>query len=315
MKLFKLLITILLLAIVTAGCGSTSSDSNKDADLTVFTTIYPIQYAVERIGGEAVHVQSVYPPGVNAHTYKPTSKEMTTIAEADAFIYLGAGLEGFAETAANALDSQDVKMIELGKHEELFHTDKNHDEDSEHKDNQDGHTHGSHDPHIWLDPTRMIDMAGLIKGKLIDMNPENKERYIENFSALKKDLLALDKQFKQTLQHKENKEILVSHAAYGYWEQRYGIEQIAISGLSSSDKPSQKELTHIIDLAKEHNLNYVIFEQNGSDHVSKVIQEQIGAEALHIHNLSVLTEEDINNGEDYISLMKHNLKVLDKATD
>ncbi|WP_164668197.1 metal ABC transporter solute-binding protein, Zn/Mn family [Virgibacillus doumboii] len=308
MKRHQLFIMLIIIAIVASGCSSSSSNSENNTDLTIYTTIYPIQYAVERIGGETVHVETVYPPGVDAHSYEPSSKEMTAIAEGDAFIYLGAGMEAFAETAAAALGSQDIKMVEIGQHEELFHMEEKQEEHA-------SHNHGDHNPHIWLDPKRMIDMSSYIKDKLINLSPENKELFIENFNSLKKDIIALEKRFKETLQAKENKDILVSHAAYGYWEERYGIKQIAISGLSSSDEPSQKELTEIIDLAKEKNMNYVIFEQNGSDRVSKIIQEQIDAKALYIHNLSVLTEEDIEKNADYLSLMKHNLDVLDQATN
>ncbi len=303
---YTVIIILTIIGIIATGCSPSSSDSANNDDITIFTSIYPIQYAVEQIGGEAVSAKSIYPPGVDAHTYEPTSKEMTAIADGDAFIYLGAGMEGFAETAAAALASQDVNLIELGKHEELFHQEEN---------GHASHSHGDVNPHIWLDPQRMIEMSGYIKDKLTEINPENKQVYTQNFKALKKDLVALDNRFKETLQPKENKEILVSHAAYGYWEERYGIKQIAISGLSSSDEPSQKELTEIIDLAEEKKLNYVIFEQNGSDDVSKIIQDQIGAEALYIHNLSVLNETDIENEADYLSIMNKNLQVLDKATE
>lgn len=306
MNFQRAIITFLIIAMITTGCSSTSSDSTNNAELLIYTSIYPIQYAVERIGGEAVNTKSVYPPGVDAHTYEPSSKEMTAIAKGDSFIYLGAGLEAFAETAASALKSQDVKMIELGLHESLFQVA----EESE----QGRHRHGDSNPHIWLDPLRMLEMATYIKEQLIELNPENKQLFKDNFNALKKDLLALDSRFQEKLQSKEYKEILVSHAAYGYWEHRYGIEQIAISGLSSSDEPSQKELTEIINFAETRNMNYVIFEQNGSDRVSKIIQDAIDAKALYVHNLSVLTEENVENNEDYLSLMKDNLSVLDKAT-
>lgn len=313
MKKIRITILLLLFSLTIAGCSS--DKGQEQAGMTIYSSIYPIKYAAERIAGDTAQVKSVYPPGVDAHTYEPTSKEMTDIAKSDAFIYLGAGLEGFAETAAAALQSEDVALIELGKNEELFHTEEKHEDDHSDEKTDDAHNHGGHNPHIWLDPLRMIDMSAQIKGELIELNPEKKELYNTNFNALKQDLLALDKRFKETLKSKKQQEILVSHAAYGYWEERYGIKQIAISGLTTSDEPSQKELTQIIDKAKKENLKYVIFEQNGSDRVSKIIQEQIGAEALYIHNLSVLTEEDINNGEDYLSLMKHNLKVLDKATN
>src|SRR5699024_164255 len=104
------------------------------------------------------------------------------------------------------------------------------------------------------------------------------------------------------------------HAAFGYWEERYGIEQIAINGLSSSSEPSQKDLTKIIEQAREHNLDYIIFEQNSSNRVSEIIQDHIGAEALTIHNLAVLTYQDIENEENYHSLIGYNLEILDKDT-
>ncbi|QKY69836.1 metal ABC transporter solute-binding protein, Zn/Mn family [Lentibacillus sp. CBA3610] len=313
MKIYRVLIILIISGIIASGCTSSHSETDNNAELTVYTSIYPIQYAVERIGGDFVEVESVYPPGVDAHTYEPSSREMTSIAEGDAFIYLGAGMEGFAETAAQALESQDVALIEMGTDEELFHDETPETESHDHQ--EEGHHHHDHNPHIWLDPLRMIDLAGSIEDELIELNPENADEYNQHYNALKDDLLALDQQYQEALKPKENKKIIVSHAAYEYWEERYGLEQIAISGLSSSDEPSQKELTTIIDEADEHNLDYILFEQNSSDRVSEIIQEQIGAESLQLHNLSVLTEADIENGEDYLSLMNHNLEVLDHVTD
>lgn len=309
MKIFQAIISIAIIAIISIGCSAPDQAKKSEDTLTVYTSIYPIQYAVERIGGEAVTVETVYPPGVDAHTYEPTSKEMTTIAKSDAFIYLGAGMEGFAESAADALESQDTKLIELGQHEELFHTEGLHQHEHD-----DGHDHGDRDPHIWIDPLRMIEMSQLIKDELIELNPDDEGLYNDNFQALKADLLSLDEKYTKTLDAKTNKQILVSHAAFGYWEERYDIEQLSINGLSSSSEPSQKELTKIIDQAKKYNLKYIIFEQNSSNRVSEIIQTQIGAKTLIIHNLAVLTEDDISNKEDYISLMNYNLDILDKAT-
>lgn len=329
---------------IAVGCTTANQDfsNSEDSKLKVFTTLYPFQYAVERIGGNAVTTKTVYPPGANAHTYRPDSKEMTEIADSDAFVYMGENMEGFTESMADALANRDVKLIEIGKHEELFlkngdqhsHEEEQdahfheheaiHDESEKHKDGEEKsdhadhshhHHHGDKDPHIWLDPVRMIEVAEIIKKNLIDLQPESKEIFTQNFEELKKDLLALDNQFTRTLKDNAHKEILVSHAAYGYWEERYGIEQIAISGLSPSEEPSQKELAHIVDTAKKHNLEYVIFEQNVTNKISKIIQEQINAEALQIHNLSVLTDDDIKQNKDYVSIMKHNLHVLEKATN
>ncbi|WP_249871553.1 metal ABC transporter substrate-binding protein, partial [Oceanobacillus saliphilus] len=124
MKFIQVLIILCFTALIIVGCSSTEEDSTnaKESDkLTVYTSVYPLQYAVEQIGGDTVAVKTVYPPGADAHTYEPTSKDMTAIAESDAFIYIGSGMEGFASSAANALVNQNVKLIEIGQYEELFH--------------------------------------------------------------------------------------------------------------------------------------------------------------------------------------------------
>ncbi|SFA90538.1 Zinc-uptake complex component A, substrate-binding [Lentibacillus halodurans] len=82
-------------------------------------------------------------------------------------------------------------------------------------------------------------MADIIKEHLIELRPEHENLYQDNFEELKENLAALDETFKETLKENENKEVIVSHAAYGYWEKRYDINQRPISGLSPSEEPSQ----------------------------------------------------------------------------
>lgn len=310
LKFGKLIILLSAFFIITA-CSNTNDE--KNAEIKIYTTVYPLQFLVEEIAGDTIDVDTVYPPGVDEHTYEPTSKELTAISDGDAFFYIGAGLEAFASTAADALANQNVKMIEIGQHEDLFlhNDDHEHSEDDGHDHH--GHNHGDIDPHIWLDPLRMIDIAYIIKDELINMHPEDKTLYEENLKNLEAELIDLDDAFQQLIDTKANKKMLVTHAAFGYWQDRYHIEQIAIHGLSTETEPSQKELISIIDTANEHELKHIIFEQNVTTRVSEVIREEIDAEPLKIHNLSVRTDEDIKEGRDYLSIMRDNLEVLDEA--
>lgn len=291
------------------GCGSVESESDQ---ITIYTTIYPIQYITEQIADDLVQVKTVYPPGVDAHTYEPTSKEMTEIAQGNALIYLGANMESFIDTIRQALASQDIKFVEIGEYEELFSPFA---EDDEHFHDDHDHDHGDVDPHIWLDPLRMISMGDIILNTLIELAPTHEDTYREQFQQFEDKMIALDEAYKSTLENKSQKDILVAHAAYGYWEDRYGISQIPIRGLTADSEPSQQALTDIVDEAKAKHLRYVIFEQTGSDRVVQIIQDHLEAEALYIHNLEVLTEEDLHNQEDYLSLMEHNLTILDQATN
>src|SRR5699024_8283785 len=139
--------------------------------------------------------------------------------------------------------------------------------DKHYHDNNGDHNHGGKDPHVWLDPTRMIQMGEVIKDELNSIFPEQQDSFEKNFKTFEANMLELDDEFSQTLLFKENK------------------------------------------------IHYVIIEQTVTDKVSEIIRVQIDATALYIHNLESLTEEDIDNDEDYLAIMRKNLEVLDKVTN
>jgi zinc transport system substrate-binding protein len=414
MKITKLSLGLLLLVGLTlAGCSSSKESANKNnseaTKLTVYTTIYPLQDFAEKIGGEFVDVESIYPPNVDAHSFEPSTKDMMKLAEADLFIYSGAGIEGFAEKAEQALKNEkvmivkateNVEMIESSHdhshegedaHSEEEHHDKeathseeehhdedaahseeeHHDEDAthseeEHHDEEAAHSDAEHhddeaahsdeeqndeeaahseeehhdeeaahsdeehqdgeaahsdeeshdqnfDPHVWLDPILSIKLASNIKDSLIELMPDREQEFEQNFAQLEKDLKELDNEFKSVIEQAENKHLLVAHEAYGYWSNRYGIIQIAVNGLSPTQEPSQRELTKLIEEAKEHDLKYIAFEQNVSSRVAEMIQREIGAETVTLYNLESISVEDMKNQEDYFSLMRKNLQTLEKV--
>ncbi|NMH68082.1 zinc ABC transporter solute-binding protein [Bacillus sp. RO3] len=373
MKKSFLLIVVTTLLLLSA-CNESSSEQGETEDttgpITIQTTLYPLKYFAERIGGESVKVDTLLPAGSDAHTFEPTSKDMVEIAEADLFIYNGLGMEPYAEKISKSLKGEKTVMLQASKgvdviasdhHEEegahgedAHHSDENSHEEEKHADEstheghedegtddehadestheghedegtheeheeeghgheEEHHHHGDQDPHVWLDPERALKLAENIRDTLIELKPEQKDAFTQNYEELKQDLQTIDEDFQAVVQNSEHPEILVSHAAYGYWEEAYGIEQLAIAGLSPTQEPSQNELKELIETAKEHNIQYVIFEQNVTTRIAEIIQKEIDAKPLKIHNLSVLTEEDIANKENYLTLMEKNIETIKQA--
>lgn len=315
MKKKLVLSFLLLIAVILTGCNQ-KEESNKTETLNVYTTVYPLQFFAEQIGGKYVNVHSVYPPGTDEHTFEPSQKDVIKMAESNLFLYIGYNLEGFVTKTKPILEKENVTLLAVGEKihlddELLAHDEQGEEHEHEHED--DGHNHGDVDPHMWLDPVLAKSMAAEIKKELIKLKPEEKQFFEENYKQLVTKLDKLNNDFKETITKSPKKEIIVSHAAYGYWEKRYGLEQIAVSGLSSSSEPSQKELKAIMEVAKEHNINYVLFEQNVQSKLTEILQKEIGAKSLQLHNLSVLTEKDIEHNKDYFSLMEKNLETLKTA--
>ncbi|MEH7379653.1 metal ABC transporter substrate-binding protein [Bacillus sp. JJ1533] len=298
---------LLLLISLLSACGAEQKNvANEDGKLSVYTTVFPLIDFAQKIGGEDVTVKSVYPPGSDAHSFEPTPRDMTDIASADAFIYTGVGVEGFVTTAQKTLKDEKVSLIEAGAGIEFLHL-----EEEDHQDDE--HNHGDIDPHIWLDPIYSIQIAENIKDALIDLNPSAKDMYEENFTKLKEQLEALNTDFKEVVDSAKRKEIVVAHSAYGYWEARYGIKQISITGYSPTNEPSQKELKNLIEVVKKHNLKYILFEQNISSKIAETVQNETNTESLYLHNLEAVTKQEIESNEDYFSLMRENLDTLKNA--
>jgi zinc transport system substrate-binding protein len=306
-KIMVLFSFFLPLALILSACSDNTQPSKQNKDqLTVYTTVYPLQYFTERIGGKTVDVKTIYPPGSDEHTFEPSQKDMMNLADSDLFFYIGLGLEGFVEKAKGTLKNENVELVSTANKLQLPKEEGNHEAD-EHED------HHGVNPHVWLDPIYSKEMAAVIRDHLIKKMPQNKELYITNYQKLADELDALNEQFEQTIAAGKHKKIIVTHAAFGYWETRYGIKQISISGLSTTNEPTQKELEKIISAADQEGLNYILFEQNVQSNLAKVVQKEIGARALPIHNLGILSKDNIKNKETYFTLMSKNLESLKTA--
>ncbi|MBS8265332.1 adhesin [Mesobacillus boroniphilus] len=318
----------MVIAAFLSGCGQDGADQKKNDDLLqVYTTVYPLQFFAQRIGGEYVNVETIYPPGADEHTFEPSQKDMMALADADLFFYIGLGLEGFVDKASKTLKNEDVKMVPVGEslhldeagdengehQEEANHEDETAEEGHDDEEHADEHGHGDFDPHVWLDPIYANELALAIKEQLADQMPEHKDTFDQNYTELTAQLKDLDKEFSEVIGSAKRKEILVSHSAFSYWEDRYGIQQISISGQSTTNEPSQKELQNLISHAKDEKIKYVLNEQNFNSKLAKMVQQEIGAKSLTLHNLSILTDEDIKNNETYFTLMEKNIATLEKA--
>lgn len=315
-------------------CGNTEVDNaseSTDGQLTVFASTFALKSLAEEIGGDRVHVEMVIPPGADPHTYEPTSKQMTQIAEADLFLTIGHDLEPYVESMEKSLDGQNVAFVKTAEnvklldaadtvhvHDEEGHTEDDHShEEEEHSEDEhaheegDGHSHGQYDPHVWLDPMNAVSMAEAVEAAFSEEAPDYKDEFAERLSTFKDEANALDAELKAAVENGSKSELLVTHAAYGYLAERYGFEQLPIAGLTPSEEPSQQALKRIIEEARLHDLNYIAFEDTVTPKVAEVVKQEIGAESVTIYNLESVTKEQMDKS--YFDLMRENVKALETA--
>ncbi|CEG28295.1 metal ABC transporter solute-binding protein, Zn/Mn family [Bacillus sp. B-jedd] len=305
---------ILLAGTLLSACADdTRQQTEKSPDkLSIYTTVYPLQFFAERIGGEHAEVHTIYPPGADEHTFEPSQKDMIALAESDLFFYIGLGLEGFAEKAKTSLKNEDVTIVAAADKINLEKAALENEEDG-HEEDEHGHSHSGIDPHIWLDPVYAKELAKSVMDGMAEKMPENRADFEKNYQKLIGDLDQLDKKFKVTASSAKNKEIIVSHAAFGYWESRYGIRQTSIAGMSTASEPTQKDMEKIISTVRKNGIKYILVEQNVSSKLAQAVHKETGAKIIHIHNLATRTDKDIANKETYLTLMEQNVDTLKKA--
>ena len=160
------------------------------------------------------------------------------------------------------------------------------------------------DPHVWLDPIRYAEIAERI-GEELDRRPE-----AERFAAK---LRALDGEFRRGLSHCERHEIVTSHAAFGYLAERYGLEQVAITGIAPEAEPTPRELEDVVREVQAVGATTIFFETLVSPRLAETVAREVGAKTAVLDPLEGLTKQEVGAGEDYFSIMRENLAALRKA--
>lgn len=312
-----------VVVVMLSACGNINKGENKDVSsknkLKIYTTAFAFQSFTEQIGGKYVDVESIYPPGADMHTFEPTQKEMVNIAKGDLFIYSNQEMDPVAKKIAGSINNKDLKLALAANftHDDLVvnHEHEHEHEGHEHDHEEEGHDHeeGSEDPHIWLDPVLNKKMVKSIKDDLAKKDPQHKDYYENNYKQVVNDLDNINQRLTEVTEHPKRDTVVISHDSIGYLANRYGFKQEGVSGMNN-EEPSQRDLMDIVNNIKQTKQPYVLYEQNISSKVTDVIQKESNSTPLSFHNMATLSKEESKEGDiTYQSLMKRNIKSLDKA--
>jgi zinc transport system substrate-binding protein len=291
MKRFLSTALLVLLALAQVGCGTGKSASGDDR-LTVCTSFYAIYDFVTEVGGDKVNAVNMVPTGTEPHDWEPSSHDMLTVSKADVLFYNGLGMESWIEKVTSSVGEDKLRYVELS----------------------DGLADESEsDPHIWLDPTKVAQMTDEIADTLSACDSTNADYYRQRAEVFKAELDELDKEYTSELAPYEGNSIVVSHEAYSYLCNRYGLKQLAVEGVMPESEPSPEQMKNIINYIKDNNIKYIFFEELLSPKVVQTIADETGATLLELNPFEGLEQEDIDNGENYLSVMRTNLENLKQA--
>jgi zinc transport system substrate-binding protein len=169
---------------------------------------------------------------------------------------------------------------------------------------------GVTDPHVWLDPTLARVQVQAIAAGLEQAHPEGRATYAENAKAFVAKLDALDEALAAGLGDCARREVVTSHAAFGYLARRYRLTQVPVMGLSPEAEPSPADLAAIVRTARRFKVTHVFFETLVSPRLAETLSREIGATPLPLNPIEGVSPEEAAAGIGYLELMRANLANL-----
>jgi len=274
------------LSLVFAACSSGTRSSSGSLQITA--AFYPLAFVAERIGGSAVDVANLTPPGAEPHDLELRPSDVTRVKSADLVLYLRGfqpavddAVRGLGSRAFDALSSVPAKTL----------------------------SDGEVDPHFWLDPITLQAAARAIEGRMEAASVKNRDLFRQNLSSLEGELTLLDGTIRSGLQQCARHEIFTGHVAFAYLAGRYGLRQIGITGLNPEAEPSPRRLTNIIRLAEALHPTVVFAEELVSSRSVDAVAHAVGARVRVLNPLEGLLPEQ-RSLADYFSLMRDNVRIL-----
>jgi zinc transport system substrate-binding protein len=278
MRQFKSLAIAMILLIYAGLVSATAEETDK---YTVFTSILPQEYFVERIGGDRVEVQALVTPGSSPATYEPTPRQMAALSEAKLFFRIGVPFENaFVPKIEGATEGLRIVDTRAGITLREMKAHHHHEGDSEKTDH---HEEGA-DPHIWLSPRLVKVQARTIADALIEVDPAGQATYENNLAAFIQELDALDATLAEALAPVKGKIFMVFHPAWGYFADAYGLKQEPIE-VEGKD-PSGQQLARMIELAKDEGVRVIFVQPQFSKRSAMRVAEAIGGAVVPINPLA-----------------------------
>jgi zinc transport system substrate-binding protein len=271
--MFSRIVLILVVVAGLTGCGSGGSGGTT----SVVAAFYPLAYAAETIGGNGYRVENLTPAGAEPHDLELSPREVGAIESAAVVLYLS---HGFQPAVSKAVEQAHGKRVDALA----------------------GLALRNDDPHVWLDPVMFEQVVRKIGSAL--RRPAG-----PGVAELKQ----LDRAYRRGLRNCARREIVTSHAAFGYLAARYGLRQVAITGTAPESEPSPQQLTHVVEVVRRTHATTVFSEPLVSPRLAETVAREVGARTATLDPIEALTADEEKRGDDYVTLMRRNLIALRKA--
>lgn len=304
------------IAMIITGCGSDGETaggngvSPAEADLTIVTGIYPLEWLAQEIGGDTTAVVQLTEPGAEPHDLELSGRQIAETSEADIVFYVEGLQPAVDEAVAQEAEEASLDVADLVS---LRPADGGEGEGHDHEGEgeEDGHDHGPHDPHFWLDVDLMAETAQALAERMGEAHPEGADTYLREAERVTGELAAIGEEYEEGLSSCEHREVVVGHTAFSYLTDHYDLEQIGVSGVDPETEPSPAQIAAIADVVNERDISTIFTEPLMPAETADTIAAETDARVEVLDPLEGVTDQ--SPGDDYPSIMRGNLEALTTA--
>ncbi|WP_414485112.1 metal ABC transporter solute-binding protein, Zn/Mn family [Streptobacillus moniliformis] len=293
-----------MLTVFAFSCGSKMGDAKSDeGKIKVTTTLNYYVNLLEEIGKDKVKVTGLMGEGEDPHLYVATAGDIEKLEKADLVVYGGLHLEGkMVEIFENL---KDKAVLDLGAQldpSKLVEEEK-----------------GVYDPHVWFNTEFWAVQATAVANKLSELDPANKEFYMNNLEAYLKELDMATKYVQDKINEiPENARVLITaHDAFGYFASQFGLEVKAIQGVSTDSEIGTKEINELADFIVANKIKAIFVESSVNHKSIESLQEAVQAKGFEVKIGGELYSDSMgdakNNTETYIKTLKFNADTIANA--
>jgi zinc transport system substrate-binding protein len=280
---------LVVVASITVGCARASGTHGR---VEVVASFYPLAFIAQRVGGDRVAVRNLTAPGSEPHDLELTPGQIEAVHRADLTLYLG---NGFQPAVEKAVSSSPHALDALSAARPLIAS---------------AVDRAAHDPHVWLDPSRMAKIVGAISAKLASVDASGADEYRQRAVALASDIADLGRVYATGLSSCRRREIVTSHAAFGYLASRYRLRQIPIAGLDPEAEPTPRRLADVVTLVRRYHATTVFYEELVSPKIAQTVAREARVRTDVLDPI-----EGVKGSDTYITAMRRNLDHLRRALE
>ena len=208
--------------------------------LDAVATVGMVGDVVENVGGDCADVTTLMGPGVDPHLYKASAGDVRTLQDADVIFYAGYALEGQLGEVLEGFGRRTptVAVAERAVPEgELIETSS---------------AYGV-DPHLWMDVALWENITDVVAEELSTLRPDCAEEMRARADAYKAELTALDDWVQASLATipEAQRALVTAHDAFAYYGRAYGLEVVAVQGISTQAEAGLTDIREVADAVAE----------------------------------------------------------------